>query len=211
MKSKLFLRALICFALLTLSTTCTKGQTVITFDDLQVTGRGAYVPSSYQGLVWSNFFAYNAILETNLSPVLGGGLSGLYYGMVSPSNAVSGGILGVSEIDSSTNFNLLSVYLTGAWNSNLNIEVQGFSGATLLYDTTVIASATSPTLFTFDYLDVDRLTFSSFGGQDAGFSGSGQNFVMDNMTIEFIPEPSSLLLTTLGAVTLWAVVKRKRG
>jgi uncharacterized membrane protein YjgN (DUF898 family) len=27
---------------------------------------------------------------------------------------------------------------------------------------------------------------------------------------EFIPEPSSLLLTTLGVVTLWASVKRKR-
>src|SRR5260221_13569032 len=76
-----------------------------------------------------------------------------------------------AEIDSlGTNFNFLSAYLTGAWNNNLNIEVQGFSGTNLLYDTTVVASATSPTLFTFNYLDIDRLTFNSFGGQkNAGF------------------------------------------
>jgi hypothetical protein len=33
---------------------------------------------------------------------------------------------------------------------------------------------------------------------------------MDNFAFEFIPEPSSLLLTTLGAVTLFAAVRRKR-
>jgi len=33
---------------------------------------------------------------------------------------------------------------------------------------------------------------------------------MDNFMFEFIPEPSSLLLTALGAVTLWAFLKRKR-
>jgi hypothetical protein len=62
-----------------------------------------------------------------------------------------------AEIDSATNFNFLSVYLTGAWNSNLNIQVKGFNGAEEIYDTIVVASATNPTLFTFNYLDIDRL------------------------------------------------------
>jgi hypothetical protein len=210
MKSRLFLRPLICLTLLTLLTTWTKGQTVITFDDLQVTGRGEYIPSGYQGLVWSNFGVYNAILATNLAPALGGGLSGLYYGMVSPSNAVSNAGGDPAEIDSSTNFNFLTAYLTGAWNSNLNIEVQGFDGTNLVYDQTVVASATNATLFTFDYQNVNRLYFNSFGGQSAGFSGSGGNFVMDNLTFEFIPEPSSLLLTTAGVLALGAFVRRKR-
>jgi hypothetical protein len=34
---------------------------------------------------------------------------------------------------------------------------------------------------------------------------------MDNLTFEFIPEPSPLLLTSLGLLSLWAVVKRRRG
>jgi hypothetical protein len=59
-------------------------------------------------------------------------------------------------------------------------------------------------------MDIDRLYFNSFGGEDAFGSPSAANFVMDNMTFEFIPEPSSLLLTVLGAVSLWAFVKRRR-
>jgi hypothetical protein len=33
---------------------------------------------------------------------------------------------------------------------------------------------------------------------------------MDNFTFEFIPEPSSLLLTAIGAVTLFAVISRRQ-
>ncbi len=210
MKSRLFLQSLICFTLLALSTASTKGQSVITFDDLHVTGSGEYIPNGYQGLVWSNFGVVNAILETNLPPVLGGGLSGIYYGMVSPSNVAVNAGGTPAEIDSSTNFNFLSVYLTGAWNSNLNVEVQGFDGTNLLYDQTVVASATNPTLFTFNYLDVDRLYFNSFGGQSAGFSGGGEDFVTDNFTFEFIPEPSTFLLAALGGVSLVAFLRRRR-
>ncbi len=128
MKMKLFLLRFSVLTLFLFSAGSVRSQTVITFDNLHETGSGSFIPSSYQGLVWSNFGAYNAILNTNLPPIVGGGVSGLYYGLVSPSNAASGGFLGLSEIDSLTNFNFLSTYLTGAWNSNLNIEVQGFSG-----------------------------------------------------------------------------------
>jgi hypothetical protein len=120
-----------------------------------------------------------------------------------------------AEIDArGTNFSFLSTYLTGAWSSNLNIEVQGFRGGSLLYDETVVASATNPTLFTFNYLNVDRLYFRSFGGQDAGFPPShgqgGTWFVVDNMSIEFVPEPSTFLLAGLSALTLCAFLKRRR-
>jgi hypothetical protein len=74
----------------------------------------------------------------------------------------------------------------------------------------VVAAAMNPTLFAFNYVDINRLSFDSFGGENAGFGYTGANFVMDNMTIEFIPEPSSLLLTTLGATVLLAAVRRRR-
>ncbi len=89
--------------------------------------------------------------------------------MVSPSNVAFNAGGDPAEIDSATNFNFFSAYLTGAWNSNLNIEVEGFNGAKEIYDTIVVASATNPTLFTFNYLDIDRLYFDSYGGQSAGF------------------------------------------
>jgi hypothetical protein len=183
---------------------------VVTFDDIAIlpVNPDPYesIPHGYQGLVWSNLYVRNALLFSNAV-----GVAGYSYGMVSPSNVVFNGLGNPAEIDSpNTNFNFLSVYLTGAWNSNLNIEVQGLEGTNLIYNTTVVASATNATLFTFNYMDIDRLYFNSYGGETAGFPGTGEQFVMDNFTFEFIPEPSSLLLTSLGLLSLWAVAKLRR-
>jgi hypothetical protein len=208
MKARLFPLSVALFTLMAVWLTSTCTATVITFDDLVVTspGNGAFITNTYQGLVWSNFGVLNAVAYTGLN-----GSNGYYNGMVSVSNVALNAFGAPAEIDSSTNFNFLSAYLTGAWNSNLNIQVQGFSGGAMLYDTTVVASATSPTLFTFNYLNIDRLHFDSFGGEYAGFpAGSATHFAMDNFTFEFIPEPSSLLLASLGALLVWPLLKRKR-
>ena len=88
--------------------------------------------------------------------------------------------------------------------------MQGFSGTNLVYDETKVVAATYPTLCTFDYLDIDRLVFSSYGGQPAfGYSAGEHYFVMDDFMFESVPEPSSLLLTIVGVLTLWGF--RKRG
>jgi hypothetical protein len=213
MKAKSFLLRFIFFTQLTFSMIPASWGTTVTFDDLSETGSGAFFSSPYQGLTWSSIFCNNAILYTNVLPnalpgVPTNGLSGDYYGMVSDSNVA--GVLTGSEIDSPTDFNFLSAYMTAYWNSNLNIEVQGFNGTTLVYDTTVVASATSPTLFTFDYQNINRLYFTSSGGQPAFGIDYGGIFVMDNFTFEFVPEPSSLLLATTAALLLCPLLKRRR-
>jgi len=221
MNTKLFLLPLPLFTFLAFSSVSALAQTLVTFDDLNETGSGSYVANPYHGLLWNSIQINNAILDTNLiagrHPNIPGGLTGDWYGMVSPSNVAvlfGNNSIGIpnSEIDAAgTNFNFISAYFTGYWNSNLNIEVQGFRGGTLLYDTTVVVSATSPTPFTFDYLDIDRLYFNSYGGQVAfGVDGGAYVSVMDNFNFELIPEPSSLPLTALGAVSLVAFLRRKR-
>ena len=207
MKTKLNFLFMACFALLSLSTNSTCWGTIVTFDEISNIGTGTFLTNGYQGLNWTNFLPINAILRTNSF-----GPSGYYYGMESASNVAYNAFGNPAEIDSQgANFNFLSAYLTGAWNSNLNIEVQGFSGTNLVYDETVVASATNATLFTFNYLDIDRLTFNSFGGQPVGFvGGGGEEFAMDNFDFEFIPEPSSLLLTGIAALLLWPILSRKR-
>jgi hypothetical protein len=209
MKAKSFLLPLLVLSLLIFSAVSTRSQTVITFEDAPNSSRGVNLPDGYQGLSWSNFGVVNAVLTSNLV-----GVSGANYGMVSPSNVAYSSAFGLpSEIDSpGTNFSFLSVYLTGAWNSNVNIDVQGFRSGALAYDLTAIAEATNSTLFTFNYLDIDRLNFTSFGGQDAGFRGGrfAAQFIMDNFTLQFVPEPSTILLAILGALLLWPLLKRKR-
>jgi hypothetical protein len=206
MKLSFFLLPIVCLIALFFSAVSASLGTVVTFDDLHETGSGSYLVNSYQGLSWSTFVVLNAVLSPSVF-----GTNGLYYGMVSASNVAVNGIGGPAEIDSlGTSFDFLSAYLTGEYNSNLNIEVQGFSGARLLYDTTVVASATSPTLFSFDYLDINRLYFSNSGGLPAFGTPSAPQFVMDNFTFEFVPEPSSLLLTAAAALLLCPLLKRKR-
>lgn len=196
-----------CLCLFASSTSFTLAATVITFDDLNESGRGSYIVSPYEGLSWSNFGCLNGILDPTTYPLL---TDGYYYGVVSASNVALNVLGNPAEIDSATSFDFLSAYLTGAWHSNLNIEVQGFRSGISVYDTTVVASATSPTLFTFDYLNIDRLYFNSFGGDVAFGHDGGNHFVMDNFTFEFVPEPSSLLLAAGGALLLWPLLKRKR-
>lgn len=206
MKTKSLALPIAFLTLLAFSCPSTYSQTVVTFDDLPDSTTGTFIASPYSGLNWSNFYVANAIIGANVL-----GTNGYFFGMVSASNVAFNAGGSPAEIDArGTNFDLLSTYLTGAWNSNLNIEVEGFRGGTLLYDTTVVVSATSPTLFTFDYLDVDRLYFDSYGGQPAFTPVPEYQFVMDNMTIDFIPEPSSLLLTGLGAVSLVVFLRRRR-
>jgi hypothetical protein len=191
-------------------------QTIVTFDDLNETGSGSFLSSPYQGLVWSNFSCNNAILDTGIlariqgSSITSNGLTGDYYGLVSPSNVAGAAS---AEVDSTlTNFNFLSVYLTGFLSSNLSIEVEGYEGSMLLYDSTVIASATNPTLFTFNYMNIDRLSFNGLGGQPAfGIDNSSSNvWIMDNFTFEFVPEPSTFLLVTVGGVSLVVLLRRRR-
>ena len=191
---------------LTLSMVSPCSATLVTFEDLSETGTGAFIPSGYQGLVWSNFVAVNAIIET-----ANNGLSGIYYGMVTASNVAFNAFGDPAEIDSTgTNFSFLSAYLTGVFRSNLNVEVRGFRNGSLLYDQIAVVAATTPTPFTFNYLDIDRLTFNSSGGDNAGFGGIAGTFVLDNLTFEFVPEPSSFLLTAAATLMLWPILRRRR-
>ena len=173
----------------------------------EVKGTEAVITNGYNNLNWVNFYVDNVPRITGMDET-----NGYYYGMISISNVAFNGSGTAAEIDSAgTDFDFQSAYLTGAWNSNLSIEVEGFRSGVLQYDTTVVAGATNSTLFTFDYIDIDRLVFNSFGGDDAGFpNGGGENFAMDNLNFDLIPEPSSLLLATGGALLLWPLLKRKR-
>ncbi len=209
MKNRLCPLPLAFFALVSLPMISGRSQTVVTFDDLSQTSTGRVstnIPNGYEGLTWSNMFVVNAVRDAVVN-----GTNGYYYGMMSASNVAYNGFSNPAEIDSpGTNFSFLSAYFTGAWNSNLNIEVQGYRDTNLVYDETKVVSATNATLFTFNFLDIDRLYFDSYGGQPAFDGVDETHFVMDNFMFEFIPEPSTFLLAALGGLSLIAFLKRKR-
>ena len=155
---------------------------------------------SYQGLNWGNFGVWNSQVYAS-----GGNTDGFVLGMVSPPNVaynLGGDPVTIHSFLHGTNFNFFSVYLTSGLASNLNIEVQGFRSLNLLYDQSVTVGTTNPTLFTFNFLDIDKLTFTPSGGFPTWI-------VMDNLNFELVPEPCTLFLTVAGALLLWPIPKRK--
>jgi hypothetical protein len=175
--------------LVALVATTAANAAVITFDSLP--GALEPVPDGYSGLSWTNVFALNGITYS-------GNPSGYQAGVVS-SPIVAFNSAGVpAEFSSETTFNFVSAYLTSAWRDGLQVLVEGFDGATLLYSSTVFPSATSPTNFLFNFNGVNRVRFTPSGGTiHPGYSGTGTNFAMDNVSINTnteIPEPLSLVV-----------------
>jgi len=201
LKSRLSLLSLTFSTLLGFSAVSTSQGEIITFDDIADAGDGIAITNGYHGYLWSQFGVLNATNSSN----------GYFTGMVSTPNVAYNNFTNPTEIDSvGTNFNFLSVYLTAAWTSNMNVRVQGFSGAQQLYDQTVVVSWPVQTQFAFNYQNINRLTFTTSGGVYAGFGTVGPWFAMDNLNIVPVPEPSAILLTGAGVLGLLAFHRRNQ-
>jgi hypothetical protein len=96
---------------------------------------------------------------------------------------------------------------------------QGYNVNSMIYDNTYTLSLTAPTLIQFNYFGVDDLVFLGSGGMDnpglvgpAGTTFGGHGFVMDNLTVEFIPEPGAGSLMLCGMLWAgWAARRRRAG
>src|SRR5271169_6549433 len=111
------------------------GATLLTFDNLPAGNplsiNFPQVPDGYGGLNWNNFAVADGL---DFSPD-----TGYYTGVVSPNNVIFNEFGNPASVSISSGlFDLDSVYLTAALNldSPLNIQVEGFVGATMIYDNT---------------------------------------------------------------------------
>jgi len=171
---------------------------ILTFDDLSWSGYYyEQIPNGYGGLQWNNFFVLNTAQELSSF-----GRNGEVNGVVSPPNVAFNGE-GTAAFISDGSFNLNSAYLMAAWNDGLQVEVQGFVGATLIYDNTYTVSTLGSTLVNFNYLGVDEVNFISSGGVPHGYtSGLGTQFAMDNLSITLVPEPPTFASVGLAVIFL---------
>jgi subtilase family serine protease len=136
------------------------------------------VPAGYGGLNWSNFYYLS---QTGYSFLPS---SGCQPGMISTPNVAYNNGGNPASIIGVVPFDLLSAYLTAAWNDNLNLEVQGYVGTNLTYDQFFTLSATTATEIQFNYYGVSTVSFISSGGvPHSGYNGSGEEFVLDNVMV----------------------------
>ncbi len=173
---------------------------VLTFDGV-TTADDAVIPDGYGGFDWSEFYVLDAVnYEDNPSGFLNGLVSGDYVAYNHFSNP--------AEIlwEYSGSFDFVGGYLTAAWRDGLEVLVEGFLDDTPVYSQAVVVDHDGATWFDFNFLNIDKLRFSSSGGTPAGgLLGSGAHFVLDDFT--YIPEPATLFLFTFGG---FGLLKKRR-
>jgi len=195
--------AVLAFALASAAMTVRAQLMLITFDDLPDTTSAA-IPNGYNGLNWISFHTLDPVLTYGSHP------NGYQVGLVSPDNVAydSGG--SSASIISAMPFNFISACLTAAWNDNLQVEVTGYVGTTLIYDNIYPLSAAAPTLINFNYFGVNHVVLNPMDGTPhPGYNGTGEQFVMDNVTLA-IPEPSSGILGLPGLILLLSRCARRQ-
>lgn len=155
------------------------------------------VPDGYGYVNWTNFYAVDAVGTNNsINP------SGYESDVISRNNVLynNDGIPAAIYSERYA-FYLHSAYLAAAWNDNLQVQVNGYYENRLVYSTNYTLSTTHSNLVGFRDVPVTEVDFISSGGTPhGGYTGSGEHFAADNVTIVLSPiqvHPVALHLPTI--------------
>jgi hypothetical protein len=158
---------------------------LITFEDLSPGPSFLEVFNGYHGLQWSNFYVVDAMSEPEDS--------GYRTGMVSPTNVVFDANADPATLSVASGvFDLNSGYLTAVSFSPLLLEAIGYRNGQAIYDDVYRLDTTGPLLANFNFLGIDRVTFTPYT------EGGPSQFVVDNLTVS-VPEPGGAALLAAGA------------
>lgn len=177
---------------------------LITFDDLPAPMD--VVPNGYAGFNWQNA-VYADPVDLGLVP------SGYFAGLVSGTNVLTNAYESPLTFTSTTAaFRLDSLWLTGAWNDDLHVHLEGYRSGLLICTADYVVNSTGPTFVTPGFLGVDSVVISSYGGEAnpdyAWLGGAGANVVIDSVSTSAIPEPSTYAM--YGVAGLLALIACRR-
>ncbi|HTF96453.1 MAG TPA: PEP-CTERM sorting domain-containing protein [Cellvibrio sp.] len=181
---------------------------VITFDDLPETDMGS-IEAGYGGFNWGDSFLTN-VAYAHKDTIPG---TGFETGVVS-GNYAAFNFLATTSVISGEKFDFNGAYLTAGWNDGLNIKVTGFLDNVALFTQTVVVNTQQAQWFNFDFIGINSLSLSAWGGTSIDPSNGGEFFVMDNFTFNetasaSVPESSPLALLLLGVAGILLGRKNK--
>lgn len=139
------------------------------------------VPDGYGGLDWNNAFAVDAAAfpGSGYSAAARDSLAAGYNGDSRPVRFA---------LPDGADFGFRSCFAAAAWNNDLGIRVEGFRdwAVVALAEFTLTPTAEKIRLardFDRDFLEVDAVRISSFGGDNAGLGGNGRNVAFDDLVL----------------------------
>lgn len=172
------------------------------FDDLP--GTENPIPNGYKGLTWSNYFWYLDGVN------YGGNPSGYQNGVVSPNNVAFNAYEEPVSMSAAAPWYVLDGYVTAAWNDNLEISIVGSLAGNPVISGDFFIGPLGPTYFyATGVVWIDTLTFTTSGGTNHGYGGSGTHFALDDLQIYQTPEPGTVVLMGIGLLALGFVRRRK--
>jgi hypothetical protein len=139
--------------------------------------------------------------------------SGFVNGTVSPHNVAYNDQANPAAISSmtKTGFNLVDANFTGAWNDRLQIDVFAYSYAGDFYQRTFEVNAKGATKIDFNWNNIVYVNFTSHDGTNAGYGLSGDQFVMDDLTVTAVPEPEEWAMLMAGIPLVgWQIRRRQK-
>jgi hypothetical protein len=182
-------------------------QTTLTFDDLDC-GFGQIL-ESYRGFSFENTDCFDGSLDAELGSgffTAGGGSQVIYGAFGDPFSTIG-----------SAPFNLEGFRVSAAWRNNLTFTVEGFrNGALVEQQTFLLAGPSTVQSIVLDWMNVDRVRFSTFGGDESALEFDGTQAVIDDVRIGamssavVVPEPASASLLASGMLLLGAIVRRRQ-
>ena len=171
--------------------------TVINFDDLTAGRWGTEIQNGYSGLNWSNFYILNGNSFDSSS--------GYGTGTVSAPNVAFNGAGNPASFSSATAFNLATIDVTKAWASGIT-HFDGYVGNILTYSMNVSSTTAGPTLATFNWNGLNKVTMSD--------GNSTHQTAIDNLTlgnvVAAVPEPETYAMLLAGLGLMGAITRRRQ-
>ena len=188
-----------CFVLLISGLKCLALSTLLTFDTLSnPVPYNEIIPNGYGGFQWQNFGVLDPV---DSGP--GWNQTGYYYGMITPNNVGFNESAETASMSVTSGlFDLDSAYLTAAYTEGLSFSAVGYRNGVEVYSAACTLSLTTPAFIQFNFLGVDKVSFSS----------SVTQFVIDDILVttpSSVPEPASGGLALLGGLLMGICVKMR--